>query len=71
MYDIATGEITKRWKIMELTIESANGSYGKVNVIWLLNSKNCEIVVSDGRGGESKVTVPKDAVKSLANALKS
>jgi hypothetical protein len=55
---------------MELTIEAASGSYGKVTIDWVIAGKNCEVTVKDGRGVESKVLVSKDAIKSLANALK-
>jgi len=55
---------------MELTIEAASGGYGKVTIDWVIAGKNCEVTVKDGRGVESKVLVSKDAIKSLANALK-
>ena len=56
---------------MELKIEAANAGHGNLSAHWTLNQGTCEIVGTNYRGVESKVLVPKDALKSLANALKS
>ena len=55
---------------MELTIEAASGGYGTVTIAWVIAAKNCTVTVTDDHDVESKVVVSKDAIKSLANALK-